>query len=429
MGVCKKNIESLKRNIISGMLHIPVNAVVLLFLYFLLTPSLVFAQPEDYIKGTVTDALTHAPIANCSVFINNTSRGTTSGQTGEFVIRDLPAGQHQLIISSIGYQTFSYDFSSDQLPLDFKVTLNLKTTNLKEVTIEPDVMDGWRIWGKTFLVNFIGTTENAQDCTITNIKALHFHFSKKTNRLSVSADEPLLIENKALGYSIKYQLEAFYCDFHAHINFYLGFPFFTELSTDHKKQQSRWEQKRKDAYQGSMLHFMRELYGGKSEKEGFQLLKKMKVINAQKKQVVDMYKSYQALLNDTLEMQKNGMLKKVHHDHLISADSVVYYNDILSKPDYYEEFRPIPVDTLVSVNDDQTISLFFTDSIFVLYKNPKDGSLQESKIYLATPAPIKIYSNGIYFPPQEIIVNGFWGAYEKVANDLPIDYQPKEKQR
>jgi hypothetical protein len=46
-------------------------------------------------------------------------------------------------------------------------------------------------------------------------------------------------------------------------------------------------------------------------------------------------------------------------------------------------------------------------------------------IYLTTPAPLTIYSNGIYFPPQELVTNGFWGRYAKMANDLPIDYRGK----
>ena len=273
--------------------------------------------------------------------------------------------------------------------------------------------------------NFIGTTENAEDCSIKNISALHFHFSKKTNRLGVSADEPLIIENLALGYSIKYQLEEFYLDFHEQISFYLGFPFFTELVSDRKRKRTRWEEKRNEAYLGSMLHFMRAIYKGQSVQDGFQIIRKVKVLNIAKKQVKDMYRAYQSLLNDTMEIQKNGTLKKVHHDHIMSDDSVEYYSNILSKPDYTEVFRPVQPDSLVSTIDDETKSLFFTDSIFVVYKNPKSGSIQQSMIYLTTPAPLTIYSNGIYYPPQELVTNGFWGRYAKMANDLPIDYKGK----
>ncbi|HEX4372095.1 MAG TPA: carboxypeptidase-like regulatory domain-containing protein, partial [Puia sp.] len=178
----------------------------LLFLFYFSSS----AQSTNFLKGKVVDDTTKMPIANCSVFINSTSKGTVTNNKGEFILENLPEGNHELIISSIGYQTFVYDYSSAQLPLDVRVSLKQKTTELSEITVEPEVKDGWHVWGQTFLNNFIGTTENAKDCSIKNTGALHFRFSQKNNRLTVIADEPLVIENKALGYTVKYQLEEFY---------------------------------------------------------------------------------------------------------------------------------------------------------------------------------------------------------------------------
>jgi hypothetical protein len=44
-----------------------------------------------------------------------------------------------------------------------------------------------------------------------------------------------------------------------------------------------------------------------------------------------------------------------------------------------------------------------------------------------TPSPIKIYNNGIYYPPQEVVTNGYWGKFGKVANELPLDYEENKK--
>src|SRR5580704_8763434 len=180
--------------------------ILILFCY-----SHAFSQSADLIKGKVTDAATKSPLYECSVFINSTSKGTVTNSAGDFILQNLPEGKHQLIISSIGYQTFVYDFNSSDLPLDLNVTLNRKSTELSAFTVEPEVNDGWAIWGKTFLDNFIGTSDNATHCAIKNVKALHFYYSEKRNKLTVVADEPLIIENKSLGYAIKYQLEEFYC--------------------------------------------------------------------------------------------------------------------------------------------------------------------------------------------------------------------------
>src|SRR5579862_1486252 len=243
------------------------------------------AQSTNFLKGNVIDEATKAPIGNCSVFINSTSKGTVTNDKGEFMLQNLPEGNHELIISSIGYQTFAYDYRSADLPLDVRVSLKQKTTELSEITVEPEVKDGWKVWGKTFLNNFIGTTENANGCTIRNATALHFRFSQKTNRLTVFADEPLMIENEALGYSVKYQLEDFYVDFHERLSFYLGYPLFTEMITYRNKKQKQWKKKRQEAYLGSIIHFMRSLFYAQLKKQGFELVRKMKVLNASKKKV------------------------------------------------------------------------------------------------------------------------------------------------
>jgi hypothetical protein len=46
-------------------------------------------------------------------------------------------------------------------------------------------------------------------------------------------------------------------------------------------------------------------------------------------------------------------------------------------------------------------------------------------IFLTTPVPVKIFSNGIYSPPQEIVTNDYWGRSEKIANELPLDHEEK----
>ncbi len=80
-----------------------------------------------------------------------------------------------------------------------------KMEELQTVVVEPYEKDGWETWGKFFIENFIGTSQNARSCTIKNYKTLRFRHSKKRNQLTVTADDPLIIENKALGYSIQYQ--------------------------------------------------------------------------------------------------------------------------------------------------------------------------------------------------------------------------------
>jgi hypothetical protein len=76
-------------------------------------------------------------------------------------------------------------------------------TELESITVEPWEKDGWERWGRVFTESFIGTTSASRQCEIKNHKALRFRYSKKNGTLIAVADEPLIIENRALGYRIQ----------------------------------------------------------------------------------------------------------------------------------------------------------------------------------------------------------------------------------
>jgi hypothetical protein len=382
--------------------------------------SLLFSQSVNTIKGKVTDNASGSPIPNCSVFINNSSKGTITDAKGEFVLKNVPEGKFDLVISSIGYESYVYGYPGDPQPAEVKISLRQKATALSVVTVVPFVRHGWQVWGKTFIENFIGKTANAKECILKNYKSLHFRFSKKQNRLTVSSDEPLIIENKALGYTIRYQLEEFYCDFSTHITSYLGYPFFQEMRAN-KRKQAQWELQRRQAYYGSIIHFMKCLYNDQLMKSGYQIVKIIKVANLEKQRVKELYKAI-APVADTFQVLPNGDLKKTESKAIFSADSVAYYNSVLSQADFFDRHSSQTADSLLSVNDNGTKSLFFTGKLSVIYKDEK-GQYNQSVIDLITPIPVQIEKDGSYYPPEEILANGYWATYEKVANELPVDYK------
>ena len=270
------------------MKHIPV------FLLLLFLTGHAFAQPSNYIKGRVVNGETGTGIPNASVFISNTSKGTVSNSAGEFELPDVPAGNYDLVVSCIGYETQVYSYKASQLPLKLQVQLAPKAEELQTVVVEPYEKDGWEKWGKFFIENFIGTSANATACSIKNYKALHFRNSTKRNQLTVTANEPLIIENKALGYKIQYQLEGFSYGFSDHVLTYFGYTLFDELN---KKGASKRQLKnREKACNGSIVHFMTSLYHNRLVEEGFEVKRLYKTPNLEKQRVKNIYE----------ELLKNG---------------------------------------------------------------------------------------------------------------------------
>ena len=79
--------------------------VLLSLLYPLAALTCCFGQSVNSISGTVRDSADNSPVPGCSVFINGSSRGTITDVKGVFVLAHIPAGNYDLVVSAIGYET------------------------------------------------------------------------------------------------------------------------------------------------------------------------------------------------------------------------------------------------------------------------------------------------------------------------------------
>jgi len=57
------------------------------------------------IEGRVFDKDMHEPLSGCSVYLEGTSHGATTGRSGHYRITDVPEGSYTLIFAMIGYET------------------------------------------------------------------------------------------------------------------------------------------------------------------------------------------------------------------------------------------------------------------------------------------------------------------------------------
>jgi hypothetical protein len=389
------------------------------FLLLFFNVGFVLAQSSNYIKGTIVQGETGRPIAHASVFISSTSKGTVSNDAGEFEILNVPEGNYDLVISCIGYETQLYAYTPGQLPLHLKIQMAPKSETLQNVVVEPFIKDGWKTWGNFFIENFIGTCTNAASCKIKNYKALHFRHSKKKNLLTVTADEPLIIENKALGYLIQYQLEAFSYDFNSNVLLYYGYTLFEALNKNGPKD---WQIKnRKRAYNGSIVHFMNSLYHDRLLQEGFEVKRLIRWRNMERDRVKDIYAH-----------QYNSKAVK---------DSSNYFDSVLRQPEMLEAYGKqfLTADSLLTDTTKSTRSLLFKDNLYIVFKKEKEDPkylqfthenrspyFPRSVVFLPNNKPVFIEPAGNYYMPQDIMSYGYWSWSEKIANMLPLDYEKAE---
>ena len=105
-------------------------------------------------------------------------------------------------------------------------------------------------------------------CVLLNPEVLKFYYFRKSEKLKVLADSPLIISNNALGYNLRYNLDSFLFMYKTDICSYTGLSFYEER-TSSEDSIKLWKKNRQKAYLGSRLHFMHSYYDSTLTESGF----------------------------------------------------------------------------------------------------------------------------------------------------------------
>ncbi len=415
----------------------------ILFLLFL--PPLAFCQNK--ISGKVISEKGEA-LHGASVFISNTTIGVYTDAKGEFVLNKVPKGNAEIVVSYVGYEVTSVTIPAAKRDKRYIIKLQLQSSNLTDVIVGNYDKRGWKKWGDIFTAAFIGTSSYAKHCDITNKDVIRFIFNKKTNQLHAYAGEPLLIENKSLGYNISVTMIDFVYDLSTKEVDYQVYSLFSEMQgTD--DQELEWKKNRADAYSLSLMHFMRVLYARNLKNEGFQIRIIDRNPNTEKQRVQTLYKNSFSKIRDSLgnmQMKENTVNKLIEDE--FSRDSLLYYRSVLKQNDRTENLHLelAGFKDIASQTDSGTVLLHFNDYLQVTYikmKEPQEYAAYKNKLYpdfntpdavsqrmypntelsLTHGIPIEINENG-YFNNIDLFMQGFWGWWEKMATKLPYEYEP-----
>jgi hypothetical protein len=351
-----------------------------LLLIALFASVLSFAQGT--ISGTILDAETKQPLEGASVFAQNTTKGTITDKEGSFRLY-LDKGGYEIVISFSGYagRTINLEVTGDRT---FNLELQKGDNTLGEVIIKNsnEVTDGWEKYGQFFVQHFIGATPNADSCVLLNPEVLKFFHFKRTDRLKVLATEPLQIQNKSLGYTLRYELDSFVHFFKTGLNSYRGKCLYLPMEGD-ALQQTAWAKARNEAYFGSRLHFIRSYYDSTLAKEGFTLDLYTEASTTKFGRIMNPYDSAYYFFDDS------------------SANAEIYF----------------PVKASITYNKKAPEKRYLQQQGL-----PENVPIQISYVDLLDAILIK--TNG-YFTEQNSWVNqGYW-SWKNLADQLPYDYEPE----
>jgi len=230
--------------------------------------------PSGYsqlLKGIIIDKSNNARISFATVYINGTYIGTYSDKNGNFELDISKYSSMPLTVSALGYNRETLvDFVKDK-PL--VIYLTPKVFELKEVVINSREQSRQRK-GRLliFREEFLGKTDNGQNCEILNEQDINFSYDEKTDTLKAFSANPLIIINMRLGYKIIYYLEKFVSCKRGQYFSYDGSVIFNKDSIADGSQKQNIERRRRYAYLGSRMHFLRELWNNNLKASGFSII-------------------------------------------------------------------------------------------------------------------------------------------------------------
>jgi hypothetical protein len=378
----------MKKNILLRITHILVVCISFI-------PATLKAQATYGISGKVVDEM-QLVMPGATVFLTGTKSSMATDLNGDFKLARLSPGTYQLIVNMLGYKPFQKEITIHDKDVTLRVQIFPDMLQLKEVKIKPD--KNWFKNLQIFKQQFLGETENAAQCKFSNAEILSLDFDKKTKILKASANELLIINNRALGYKIKYLLLHFEYDKDKNTTNYKGYPSFEELKGT-PEEEAKWKENRKKTYPGSIHHFIHSVYNQNLKAEGFTVYK--------------------------------------------IRNRAPFGASIAGKPirlDYAE----VAFDSLLTAADKNIKSLSYADALYVIYTKASEQSyfriqnytlvnrytyrrqVPEGQVSIINQfGPVMIDDNGFFSPGQNLFFEGYMG-WLKIADVLPLEYTNEE---
>lgn len=342
-----------------------------------------FAQVE--IVGSVTDSLSGEPIPFVNVFIASSTLGTATDIQGKYALPKVKAGVYEVVVSYVGYQTAVQVIQAEdgqKYQVNFKISQKVK--QLKAVQVKALTDKEWQMCFKTFKDDFIGRSRIAQKASITNPAIISFglHTEGYRTEISGSTNESLVIENEALGYKVYFVLDDYKSVKNSYTS-YIGKPRFEEMKPKNKRQARKWKEARLEAYKGSFQHFINSLLSNSLQKEGFSML--------------SVKKSVGFSVSDGKEVKRDSVLFRTDQKGVLA----LLFKNTLQVTYLYEKEE-----------------LRYAQFYWKRASRVQTSDIQLKEQYLL------IDKTGYVYNPLAVVLYGYW-SWEKTAEMLPLDYEPK----
>lgn len=398
-----------------------------IFFILLLFSTSAYSQNLS-ISGEVKDKKGET-LPGAGIYLSGYKMATVTNNEGRFVLTGLKPGNYDVLVQMMGFLPFTKNVILSDKSVSIDIKLEENTIQLNEVVIRTDPNREHYI--NLFKEFFIGKTPNAEKCKLLNPQVLDVDYDNNARLLTVKSNEFLVIENKALGYRLKYLLQYFEYNYNTRTIYYAGLPNFEELKGSSSKKRT-WAKNREIAYYGSSQHFFKSLYQNRTKEEGYIINKLSKIKNPGRPS------------DSLIDANINRLMKAQHGVIRIgssTSDSLGYWSKVKQQPKEISMLNrgDVLTDTLVRQYYKDLKTMNYKDELYIIYtkeretvdytnysghsiSRPLDVPNYQISVVHMLQAPVSFYASGGIYNPKSLLYEGFW-AYEKIADMVPMDYE------
>ncbi len=362
------------------------NGVVIIFEEDIGENKGVLEDNNIYLEGYVSDTLGR-PIPGVNVFLSNTSKGTFTDENGYYNFVSLPIKPYEIVFSHISHHPVVKVISSKG-DTAISIAMTEKVDKLQEVVIAENKEERER-YLKFFESEFLGKTPNAKRCKILNPEVLDFTYDPNTDFFQVTAQDLIIVQNLALGYTVSHLLILF--EHRYGKTKYVVKSKFEELITKNVMSRTIWERNKKKAFFGSFEHFLTALQNNRLNSEGFEIeLAESLDKNAERTPV-----GY------------SDIFKSENSQDILKFDGYLYITYNKYEDSAYKHYINNRVQSLLLVNRDIRVKnhLYYQTSVLKIIE-PKTYAVMKSQTLK---------------DPLSIDQEGYW-SWKRTADMLPIEF-------
>ncbi|MCA8831892.1 carboxypeptidase-like regulatory domain-containing protein [Hymenobacter pini] len=386
------------------------------------------AEAQATIQGQVTDARTKEPLPFAGVFLANTTYGTTADSIGQYRLGGVAPGQYEMVVSYLGYQLYKKTITVQQ-SVTMPIALQPAAAQLGEVVVRPKNKPADY---QKFTRLFLGNSALSLKCRIENPQEVYVAYDPAARELTAVAPKTLKVLNPVLGYRITYHRLDFKVNYRMGTVTLLGWPVFEELTPANPQQQQHWLEQRRQAYLGSLAHFLRSVRTNQVQSEGFVVRPLITEPDNPQTQLHVQQAGDSLAAVQTL----NGLTSRIYQQELAAADIRRLVPDTTHVQLQYKHSLQVtyvaekPEDTFVAetrmqrqfAQQEMQKRKYMGSNTNAIIRGTTDPVQQVSEIRFLGPVA-EIQPNGYLLNPLSIRVDGYWG-YERVGESLPLDYTP-----